>query len=153
VKAGISKIGVQKDNGVNLNLSATHLITPVVLGWTAKELVNSSMIVIAGTAGSVTERGNANTLAAAVTPVQDSRLDNGVVDPVTGTSYSGDANDWFLAAAGAHTIEVAYLVGTGRVPQVRSFTLDKGQWGMGWDIKHDVGAKALDFKGLYRGQG
>ena len=48
----------------------------------------------------------------------------------------------------AKTIEVAYRRGTGRAPQVRSFTLDKGKWGMGWDINMDIGAKAMDWHGM-----
>lgn len=154
LKAGVTRIGIQTENGVNLNLMVSHLVVPQTLQFTGRELLNSTAIIIAGTAGSVTERGTLNTLAQlGVQLVFDSRLDNGVTDPATGTTHAGDTNDWFLAAAGGHTIEVGYLRGTGRAPQVRSFVLDKGQWGLGWDIKHDIGAKALDFRSLYRGQG
>lgn len=152
LKAGITKIRVQTDNGVNLNLMVTHLIVPSTLDWTGRELLNSTQIVIAGDTDTL--RGNANTLnGLGIQLVSESRLDNGVTDPATGTAYSGDTNDWFLAAAGGHTIEVGFLQGTGRVPQVRTYTLDKGQWGIGWDVNHNVGAKALDYRSLYRGQG
>jgi hypothetical protein len=50
---------------------------------------------------------------------------------------------------GAKTIEVGYRRGTGRAPTIRSFVLDKGQWGLGWDINFDIGAKALDYRGMY----
>jgi hypothetical protein len=154
LKTGITKVGLQTDNGVNLNLSPSHLIVPKTLDFTSKELINSSLIVITGSTDSA--RGNENVLKAALQIVSDSRLDNGVTDPSTGTVYSGDTNDWFLAvspANGGKTIEVGYLEGTGRVPQVRSFTLDRGQWGMGWDVKMDIGAKSLDYRSMYRGQG
>ena len=36
---------------------------------------------------------------------------------------------------------------------MRSFVLDKGRWGIGWDVKMDVGAKALDFRALYKSDG
>lgn len=151
LKTGITKVGLQTDNGVNLSLSPTHLIVPKTLEFTAKELMNSSLIVVTGSTDSV--RGNANVLQSALQVVSDSRLDNGVTDPSSGTAYSGDTNDWFLADSKANTIEVGYLAGTGRVPQSRSFVLDRGQWGIGWDIKMDIGAKALDYRGLYRGVG
>jgi len=149
LKTAIAAMMVIRENSVNLNLMPTHLIVPPTLRWTAKELLNSTQIVLAGTAGSVAERGNANTLADEnLTLVSDPRLENGVTDPVTATAYGGSTSTWYLASTMAHTIEVAYLRGTGRAPQVRSFALDKGQWGMGWDIKLDIGAKALDWKGL-----
>lgn len=152
LKTGVTKISLQAENGVNLNLAATHLITPVTLNFTARELVNSTTIIIAGQTDTV--RGNVNTLNYVGLEIRsDARLDNGVVDPSTGTSYSGDTNDWFLAASGGHTIEVGYLLGTGRAPQVRNFVLERGKWGVGWDINMDIGAKALDFKAMYRGVG
>ncbi len=48
----------------------------------------------------------------------------------------------------ARTIKIAYLTGTGRAPQSRTFTLDKGKYGMGWDVKMDVGGSAMDWRGL-----
>ncbi|MBA2626730.1 MAG: S49 family peptidase [Gemmatimonadales bacterium] len=154
LKAGITRVSVQTDNGVNLNLIPTHLIVPTTLSFTGDELLASAAIIIAGTAGSVTERGTKNTIASrGLQLVTDSRLDNGVVDPATEVSYAGDTNDWFLAAGGGHTIEVGYLRGTGRAPQVRPYMLDKGQFGIGWDVKHDLGAKAMDYRSFYRGQG
>jgi len=29
--------------------------------------------------------------------------------------------------------------------------LDKGQWGLGWDINLDIGSDADDYRALYRG--
>jgi hypothetical protein len=154
LKTGMVKVAIQTDNGVNLNLRASHLVVPQTLYFTGKELVNSSQIVIAGTSGSVTERGNTNTIAGEnLTVVSDSRLDNGVTDPRTGTVYSGDTNDWFLVSNMGNTIEIGYRAGTGRAPQVRSFILDRGQWGMGWDVCHDIGGQVLDYRPFYRGQG
>lgn len=151
LKTGISNMGVKQENGVNLNLKPTHLIVPTSLQFTADELVNSSAIIIAGTAGSVTERGTKNTLSSrGLTPISDARLENGVTDPSSETTYAGSATTWYLACALTKTIRVAYLRGTGRAPQVRPFQLDKGKWGMGWDIKMDIGAKAMDWRGLYR---
>jgi hypothetical protein len=48
---------------------------------------------------------------------------------------------------------VAYLRGRNRSPQLRSFTLDEGQWGIGWDVNMDVGAKEMAFAGLHKSTG
>ena len=149
LKAAIAAFGTVTEKGVILNLRPTHLIVPWGLHFTGKELRNSSQIIVAGTAGNVTTRGNANTLAdEGLEQVTEGRLDNGVTDPDSGTTYSGSATTWFLASNQAPTIEVAYRRGTGRMPQVRGFVLDKGQWGLGWDINLDIGAKAMEWRTL-----
>ena len=149
LKSAITSMKLFRENGVNLNLMPTHLIVPPTLWYTSRELLNSTTIVIAGTAGSVTERGSANTLLGDITTlVSDARLENGVIDPDSGTSYSGSSTTWFMASNQGPTIEVAYRRGTGRSPQVRAYTLDRGQWGMGWDIVLDIGVKALEWRTL-----
>lgn len=150
LKTGISAMRLLQENGVNIGLKATHLIVPATLDWTARELVNSTMIVIArgGTTDTTVERGNINTLQNVLSVISDERLENGVVDPASGTTYAGSASTWFLASTQANTIEVGYLRGTGRAPSVRSFTLDKGKYGIGWDVSMDIGAKAMDWRGL-----
>jgi hypothetical protein len=50
-------------------------------------------------------------------------------------------------------VRVGYLSGTGRAPQIRRFVLDKGQWGIGWDIVMDIGVMADDYRGLYKSAG
>lgn len=148
LKAAISAMRLLQENSVNLGLRATHLIVPATLEWTSLELMNSSLIVIAGTAGSVTERGAANTLQNRLTVVSEDRIENGLIDPDTKTSYAGSATTWYLASTMANTIEVAYLRGTGRAPQVRSWKLEEGKWGISYDICLDIGAKAMDWRGL-----
>lgn len=152
-KTAFTAMQKQTQDGVNLNLNARYIISVPTLAWTIREYLQSPGIVIAGTAGSVTERGNANVLQGIVEPVIEARLENGVTDPSTGTAYSGAATKWFLAAdaMAGRTIMVGYRAGTGRRPQVRSFTLSQGQWGIGWDINLDIGAKAMGYRGLGRG--
>lgn len=148
--AAIAALEKQRENGVNLNLKATHLIVPSDLKHTGAELINSSQILLGADDESV--RGNMNTINAieTLTLVSDARLSNGVTDPVDGTSQSGSTSTWYLASSMGHNIEVGYLRGTGRAPQVRSFVLTQGQWGMGWDINMDIGAKALDYHGMQK---
>jgi len=150
LKAAASAMRLFRENSVNLNLMPTHLIVPPTLEFTAYELVNSTENIIAGTAGSVTERGNVNALQRlGLTVVSDARLENGVTHPDSGTAYSGSASTWWLVCNYARTIEVGYLRGTGRAPQTRSWRFNgEGKYGMGWDVKMDIGAKAIDWKGF-----
>jgi hypothetical protein len=153
LRSACSAMMAVRENSVNLNLMPTHLIVPTELFFLGNELVQSVTIVIAGTAGSVTERGVKNVLSDLnMVVVSDGRLQNGLVDPTSGTTLSGSTSTWYLASNFAHTIEVGYLRGTGRAPRVRPYKLDKGQYGAGWDVSMDIGAKSLDWKGLQRRQ-
>jgi signal peptide peptidase SppA len=150
LQTAIQLMACVQENGRNLNLKPTHLVVPQALRMTAKNLLNSTIIVVAGTAGAVTEQGNANVLTdEGLVPVSDSRLDNGVTDPNTGVTYAGSTTDWYLASTMGQTIEVGYLRGTGRVPRVRSYVLDrKGEYGLGWDVDMTIGAKAMEWRTL-----
>ena len=143
------------ENGRPVNTNPTHLIIPAQLFGTAAGILQSPTIVLAGTAGTVTTKGNVNELQkmqeawGLIAPVSDSRISNGVTDPNTGTAYSGTTTQWWLVSNKAPTIEVAYLRGSGKAPQVRQYILDRGEWGIGWDVNMDVGAKALSWQGFY----
>jgi len=140
----------QTQSGVILNVKARHLLVPQDLKWTALTLITPAS---PGTYSPTTY----NPLQGEEVLLHvDNRLGvAGVTDPATETAYAGTATNYFLAAnaSEAPTIEVGYLRGTSRRPVVRSFVLDKGQWGIGWDINHDIGAKALDYRGLYKATG
>jgi len=145
LRDAIESIMTQQDNSVNLNLRPSHLIVPVGLLHDAANLVNSATLLT----GSDVQIGSANPIQMHnLTLVSDSRLDNGVTDPKSGTVNAGSATTWYMASAMARTIEVGYIRGSGRAPELRSFVLSQGKWGMGWDIKMDIGAKALDYRGF-----
>ena len=143
--AGIEK---QRSNSINLNLRASHLIVPSDEKHDAMQIANSSEVLWG--ADNETALGNMNPIKAeGLTVIADSRLSNGVTDPVDGASQSGSTTTWYMASSMGHTIEVGYLRGTGRAPQVRSWTYtSEGKYGMGWDVSLDIGAKALDFRGM-----
>lgn len=148
LKAAITALGTRTENGVTLDLNPTHLVVPRKLKFTGDSLLDSSETRIA--AGGPTK----NTLQGAVTTlVSDGRLDNGVTDPDTGTVHAGSAVNWFLISADRPPIEVGYLRGSGGVPTVRSFVENKGKYGMGWDVKLDVGAKAIRWQSAQRCNG
>lgn len=142
-----AKLALVRENSVNLGLKMTHLLVPPSLEDLAIELTQSANILYG--ADDETIRGADNVHRSRnFTIVVEPRIENGVVNPADETSQSGSSTAWYGIAAQGHTIEVGYLKGTGRAPQVRSFVLDQGRWGMGWDVKHDIGVKALDFKAM-----
>lgn len=149
LKTAITDMGVQMEGGRTLNIAPFALLVPRGLKHTASELANSTEIRDT-TANK--ERGTRNAIQDDnLAIISDGRLDNGVIDPATETVHAGSSSTWFLVArAGRYTIEVGYRRGTGRAPMVRSFVLNQGQWGMGWDINMDIGAKALDYRGLHK---
>lgn len=138
---------------INLNLRGRFLLTPPDLEFVAAAVLNSvqSRVVVGDSGG-------------AYDPLRDQQIElrsdgrlgeDGVKDPDTGESFQGTATNWFLAAdpAGGRTIEVAYLKGSNRMPELRSFALEHGQYGVGWEIALDIGAKILDYGGLYKATG
>lgn len=150
LRAAVAAMLIQQVNGQNVDVTPFALVVPAELKHLAGELIRSGEI--RDTTANTT-RGTYNSLLDDnLVRRSDSRLSNGVTDPQTGTAYAGSATTWFLAARGSsHTIEVGYLRGTGRRPQTRSWKITQGgTWGLGWDVKHDVGAKALHWVGLVK---
>lgn len=149
LKAGRAAMMLQTEGTRNLGIMARFLIVPPTLHDDAQILVRSRKLITGSDVLVPEDNPNAE---AGLTPVADPRLENGVTDPTDGTGatvHTGSSSTWFLAGnASQHTIECAYLKGTGRAPTLRSFILDKGQWGIGWDIELSIGAKALDWRAL-----
>lgn len=140
LQTALTFMATRRENGRNLNIVPSNLIVPWSISWDAKELVKSATLIISGNTDVV--RGSYNALSdAPLSVIAEARIDTGVTDPVTGTTYAGDANDWYVASNRA--VEVTYLRGSGGQPEMRTFTLDRGQWGIGFDVKQDVGANAL----------
>lgn len=150
LKQAINDLNTMTQNGRTLSKSGPmYLIVPEALSFTADQLINSAEV---RDTTSSTLYGTKNPLQSRqLIAVSDGRLDNGVTDPNTGTAYSGSATTWFMArAAGRHTIEVGFRRGTARAPTIRSSVLTQGQWGIGFDVNMDIGAKSLDYRGLHK---
>jgi len=143
----IATLGLRRDGDASLNLQATHLLVPPALQDLAVQLLESNMVMVDGGSGSenVFRRYR-------ITPVSEARLQNGMRDPITGAALSGSATNWILVSAEAHTIEVTFLEGAGRVPIVTTEQLTGGRFGLNVTVRHYVGAKALDFRGFVRGR-
>lgn len=158
LKASILAMGAYREaDGTVLNIKPRFLIVPSALQWTAKELLTSTAQAYTAAAAAATPSlyYPINVLAGeGLTLVVDDRIGAaGVTDPTTDTARTGLDTNWFLSAGGPRTVRVAYRRGTNRQPQLRSFTLDKGQWGIGWDVNMDIGAKALDYRGMHKSAG
>jgi hypothetical protein len=153
--AAITAMGKQRINNQVINVVPRYLIVPAALEWTADELTASETLIKVFADSSEPKYSPSNAIARrGITPVVDDRLGaTGVIDPDTGTARTGSDTSWYLTAGGSRSIRVAYLRGTGRSPQLRSFNLDRGQWGLGWDIKHDLGVVFLDFRPWYKSTG
>lgn len=143
LKQALTDLAVMQENSIEIDLEASHLIVPEALGFLAATLIASAEVRNPAATASTPTANPIRLRFGSLTLVTDSRLDNGVTDPVSGVDYAGDTGDWWLADSRYPAIEFAYRRGTGRRPQLRSFVLDRGQWGVGWDINMDIGAKAI----------
>lgn len=156
LKAGLTKLNTMTENGKILApCMQPYLLTGEATHWTAAELNESAKIFATDHAASAsTVGGDKNVLAGVVRPIKDARIDLGVSDPSTDyvTTRTSTATDWYLIAnpSDRHTIEVGYVQGTNGRPTIRSKVLDGGQWGVSWDVKLDIGAKALDYLGMQK---
>lgn len=134
--ATMGLIGRQEENGVKLNLRGDYLIVPVEQERPAGKLV-----------AEVSTGDDEATRPPIVR--SDSRLDNGLKDPLTGETHEGSDTRFYMASREAgHGLEVRYLAGTGRMPIVSVGLLSDGQFGVGIAISHTIGVVTLGYRGL-----
>jgi hypothetical protein len=140
------KIVDRAGNAKALNLVAGYLIVPRALRIGAKQITTSTTVV----SGNTTAIGSNNAHAGAYQVRSDARLDLGVVDPRNDTFVAGSASKWYVAEmSGQMTIQVGYLRGTGRAPQLRMNRFNEtGKWGYGWDVCMDIGVGVISPRGL-----
>ncbi len=134
---GIQAITNKNGQKIPLNMIAGWLIVPRSLRTTAKSIVTSTNVV----SGSTTPVAERNPHDGEYFARSDARLDVGVVDPRNGQFVAGSATKWFIASKDYRPmIQVGYRRGTGRAPVVRTMKLSQpGQFGIGWDVYHDLG--------------
>lgn len=131
-----------------MNLSAGWLIVPRALRATGKQVIGSTSVVH----GNTTPTGNLNPHDGEYMMRSDARLDAGVTDPRTEQTIAGSSSNWYIAErSGQMTMQVGYRRGTGRAPQIRVRPLNSpGQFGIGWDITHDLGVGVISPRGMVR---
>lgn len=161
LKAAISAMVKQRvnrttaDPGMALNLRPRFIIVPSDLEWTARELTAAAALAKLFADSSDPFYAQLNLLASeGLRVVIDDRIGaTGVWDPKAKTARTGTATNWFLAVGGNRGLRVAYRRGTNRQPVMRSFTLDRGQWGLGWDVTMDIGAAFTEWRTWHKSTG
>lgn len=155
LKAAITAMGKQRIGDDVLNISPRYLIVPADLSWTADGLTTTASLAKLFADSNDPIYTTENLIARRrLLPVVDDRIGAvGVRDPRTKQMRTGSATNWFLTAGGSRGLRVAYRRGTNRQPQMRQFALDRGQWGMGWDVNYDIGAAFMDFRYWYKSTG
>ena len=142
LRAAVTAFYKQTDkDGKPIGVAPKYLVVPPDLMLLAMELVKSAAIIIAGTAGSVTERGARNVLADLMLEVaSDPRMSNS-----TYTGYS--TTTWYLTADPkvTDTLEVAFLNGK-QTPTLERFNPGPDRMGLVSRVYHDAGVKPLDHR-------
>lgn len=150
LQAGEVAMANQRVSGRAVNNAPKFLLVPTDLRHTATSLLQSDNIFITGDTNA--EQGNFNPVKTlGLSPIVEPRVNlAGVYDPLNAVTRAGSATNWWLFS-NRRTIKVVTRRGTGGRPVMRQFQLDKGVWGLGWDVKHDIGCGFSDFVGSYRG--
>ncbi len=127
-------LGVNDKPGRALNIRPGFVLAPVELEDTAAQLINSSSVP-----GADANSGISNPLKGFAEVIGEPRLSD------------ASATEWYLAAKGGDTIEVAYLDGmdTPWIEQQEGFTVD----GVTTKVRIDAGVSALDYRGLVKSSG
>jgi hypothetical protein len=79
----------------------------------------------------------------------------GVIDPNDDDVVrEGSATNWLLAARSAAIPSIVVGGLDGKLsPSIRRGQLKNGQWGVRWDVVLDIGACAVDWRGVYWADG
>jgi hypothetical protein len=123
---------------VHLGMVARYLICPPLLYQSAKELMHDF----------TTNEGD-------LIVRQESRMNaTGVLDPRGDVIRTGSSTNWLLAAPADQGPSLVIGTLNGRMePRIRQFSLDRGQWGVGFDISFDLAVTAVSGKPLYWSSG
>ncbi|MCR3909393.1 ATP-dependent Clp protease proteolytic subunit [Aeromonas hydrophila] len=131
---GQKAVGVNDKPGRALNIRPGYALVPIELEDTAFQLINSTSVP-----GADANSGISNPLKGFAEVIGEPRLSD------------ASATEWYLAAKGGDTIEVAYLDGmdTPWIEQQQGFTVD----GVATKVRIDAGVSALDYRGLVKAAG
>ncbi|WP_245441223.1 hypothetical protein [Neorhizobium sp. T7_12] len=152
---GVASLGVARaqmakqvdlDGKTVLNIRPQYLIVPVALETTAEQELKS--IFYADSSNKV-----ATASMRSLEIIAEARLDNGIDNKTVGAAAAGSATAWYLAASPSQvdTVEIAYLEGNrGLFSETRNgFDVD----GLEVKARLEVGAKAMDHRGLLKNAG
>ena len=148
---GLTAFETQQENGVNVDVQATHLITSKAARFNAAELIAPSKLIT----GENLTRGDFNSIAGSIGEIlSDARIDNGFTDPTDvadiPATVAGVPTSWWLADANQPAIELCYVQGHGRAPRLRSGVLGNGQYGFWYDCSMAAGVAPVKRKSVQR---
>ncbi len=125
-----------------INVAPAFLLVPAILEQTALELVKSTNIIITGSTDAV--RPSANTHQGTLEVIVEPRLD---------AATNGGTAFYAIARPGARAehIAISFLRGA-ETPTIQRMNLTN-PLAMGWLAYHDVGASAIDWRGIVRSKG
>ncbi|MNJ32710.1 ATP-dependent Clp protease proteolytic subunit 1 [compost metagenome] len=131
---GQRAVGADDKPGRALNIRPGYALVPIELEDTALQLINSTSVP-----GADANSGIANPIKGFVDVIGEPRLSD------------ASTVEWYLAAKGGDTIEVAYLDGMDKpwIEQQEGFTVD----GVTTKVRLDAGVSALDYRGLVKSAG
>ncbi|KAB1086482.1 hypothetical protein F4V91_08600 [Neorhizobium galegae] len=147
---GVARATMAKQVGLDgktvLNIRPQFLVVPVGLETKAEQELKS--LFYADSSNKV-----ATASMRALEIISEARLDNGISNAAVGAAISGSATAWYLAASPSQidTVELAYLEGNRGVyiETRQGFDVD----GLEVKARLDVGAKAMDHRGLLKNAG
>lgn len=142
-EAGLASAGVMLKNkkigNKRIVITDGVLLHGTTLSVAARKLINNQ-----------TKGGDENVMRNAYRRVEDTAVDLGVSNPATDpeTIVAGKPGSYWLFAKPARSFVVAFRKGTNRGPITRTAKLDKGEFGVCWDVVIDVGAAATSRIGV-----
>jgi hypothetical protein len=140
----ITQFKKQKDKaGKRIKVQPVNLLVPVELEWAAKKMINSTLIVMAGTAAANTVQGDSNVLQNALDVLAEELLSG---DALTGYS----ASSWYLTGDPnvVDTLEVGFLNGR-QVPVIHMNPKASDMY-IEFESYIDVGVGKMDHRGLQK---
>jgi hypothetical protein len=155
LQIALPQIKAQRLNGIPLNLTPRFALMSSYLDMAMRIALFSTQRIVASGSGGTLNPLQAFNLEAR----SDARMDNiGSVNPLNANAAVAGLKYHYILVCrpgeeGAKTVHVNYLLGSGRAPQIRSYVLGgpgaPGRWGIGWDVKLDVGAAVEDYRAMY----
>lgn len=147
---GAARAQMAKQTGLDgktvLNIRPQYLIVPVALETKAEQELKTLFYPDSSEKVATASMRNLEI-------IPEARLDNGIDNKAVGAAIAGSATAWYLAASPAQvdTVEISYLEGQRGVyiETRQGFDVD----GLEVKARLDVGAKALDHRGLLKNAG
>lgn len=131
--AKIAAMNLQQSGDESTGHRAKYLIVAEALGFTARKLARQIKL------------DDGEDLIVRTDP----RIDNGMVDPLTGSTIAGDATAWHLFAGNMPAIELSMMTPE---PEVTTWTKngEDGEYCLGWSMQWTLGSVGLDPKAAAR---